>query len=54
MVTISFKKKNNASHAVKKNYADQFEVALKNLELFTVEERERNKLELSKKFQGYI
>ncbi|WP_158021951.1 hypothetical protein [Flammeovirga pacifica] len=55
MVTFSFKKKNNSSLSAKyKNYADQFETALKNLELFTEEEKERNRVELAKKFQGYV
>lgn len=55
MVTFNFKKKNTSSHSTKyKNYADRFETAIKNLDLFTEEEKVRNKMELNKKFQGYI
>ncbi|MBB6462081.1 hypothetical protein HNR74_003271 [Flammeovirga kamogawensis] len=55
MVTFSFKKKNNDTLGSKyKNYANQFETALKNLELYTAEEKERNRVELNKKFQGYV
>ncbi|MBD0400170.1 MULTISPECIES: hypothetical protein [unclassified Flammeovirga] len=55
MVTFNFKKKNNSSHSTKhKNYADRFETAIKNLDLYVEEEKVRNKMELNKKFEGYI
>lgn len=55
MVTFNFKKKNITSHSTKyRNYADQFQTAIKNLDLFIEEEKVRNKVELNKKFEGYI